>query len=69
MMVYRTQEYKDAAKGYFDISEQQRNLLKKNKKNELLGRDPNPAKSQFQANLSRQILLKREVFTVSNCLR
>lgn len=65
LFVYRTKIYKKAAKKYHDVINRQQDLIKQTPREELFGREATPAKIEFQANITRSVLLKKEVFRVS----
>mgnify|MGYP007058555111 CR=1 FL=1 len=68
LLVYRTNEYKKVAQSYHSLINRQRELVKLTPRDELFGREANPAKTEFQANMSRAVLLKKSVFRVSKLL-
>lgn len=63
-LVYRHQSYKKVVARYLAIKERQRVLLKRNSSSDLVGRDSNPAKSEYQASITQAQMLKKQVFKI-----
>ena len=63
--VYSTQSYKETSNNYHSVINRQQELIKLTPRAELFGRDPSPAKTEFQANMTQVVHLKKEVFKVS----
>lgn len=66
LIVYRRDAYKKKVNEYHEVIARQHELIKLTSHGELFGREATPAKAEFQSNISRSVLLKRDVFRVSS---